>query len=66
MSRGKKAMGDGLLEDLLQQEKKLTTKWYARMSGEVPWMEGEKAGFDMVAERLAARIDSRIAELSAE
>jgi aminoglycoside/choline kinase family phosphotransferase len=65
-NRKRKAMGDNLLEELLQQEKKLTAKWYARMSGEVPWMQGEKQGYDAVFASLSAKIKARQAELTAD
>ena len=46
-----------VLEGLLSREKRLTAEWYARMSGEKPWMDGERETLDASMARLEIQID---------
>ena len=44
------------LERLLKIERNLTARWYTRISGEIPWTDGER-------ERLAATMDAATMEV---
>jgi hypothetical protein len=45
-----------LLGIALKEERDLTAAWYARMSGEVPWMPGRREMFSAKFEELSQRI----------
>lgn len=44
------------LEQLLQNEKRLTSEWYLRMSGQVPWAPGERDRYSQDFETLSSSI----------
>lgn len=45
------------LERLLRNEKKLTTEWYARISGAIPWASGERERMAELQDRIAMQIE---------
>lgn len=40
--RSKYSTGNDVLDTALREEKLLTARWYAAMSGQLPWKPGEK------------------------
>ncbi len=46
------------LKQLLKRERRLTERWYKRISGQVPWVEGER---ELIA-RLTAKLEAEIGQ----
>lgn len=56
---------DQELNNLLTQEKNLTAAFYNRMSGVIPWAEGERAEFEVRFATFSAKIKTLINEKAA-
>lgn len=54
------------VESLLQEQKKLTAIWYEKMSGQRPWIDGEKASMELRFERQNADIKRLQGSLAAQ
>ena len=48
------------LGQLLEAERKLTARWYSKMSGEEPWFVGERERLSGIMDSIAADIDTLI------
>jgi hypothetical protein len=45
------------LEILAGKQRKLTARWYARISGQVPWEDGEREKIDAEQEAIAQEMN---------
>ena len=52
------------LENALYEERKLTARWYERMSGQSPWEPGGKDRIYSLMEALAAKVNRLIQKSS--
>ena len=49
-----------LLESLLRQERKITARWYERISGQAPWKDGERELLNQMQDDMALQVDHLI------
>ena len=57
-TRKKYGTGNDELDEALAQDKIVTAYWYHRISGQVPWMPGEREVVNRMMDAAAARVRS--------
>jgi hypothetical protein len=62
MKKSRFGTGNEVLDNALYEEKTLTARWYFAMSGQQPWLPGEKEQNAMKTERVSKLIREEFAK----